>query len=339
MPKYLLLTLALTLAPGPVLGQSVDGERWFKVELLVFSHQAPSSVSEQWEATPTLQYPGASRFLVDSERVDANAEEHDGESTVDEFGRQLITITGEQTVDCYGRPLQSPQASEPETAAAEAPPVTPTPFLVLPASERTLYGKAAYMQRSGRYRTLFHETWYQPFRDENSALPIIIDRSGDTNDWPRLQGSVKFYLSRYLHIQTNLWLNTPGQYLPGTWQMPAPPFGSPSVILEDLTDCEPDPPPTTGFYASGTTASQADDPYGLAQDPNDPALDQGPQYPFRHAVLMQQKRRMRSTEVHYLDHPLLGVVVTITPVTAEELEFRARVEAGLPVENPPGPPG
>ena len=37
-----------------------------------------------------------------------------------------------------------------------------------------------------------------------------------------------------------------------------------------------------------------------------------PQYDFRHAVLVQQKRRMRSGEVHYIDHPLLGILVKVS---------------------------
>jgi hypothetical protein len=31
-------------------------------------------------------------------------------------------------------------------------------------------------------------------------------------------------------------------------------------------------------------------------------------------VLLQQRRRMRSGELHYIDHPLLGVVVRIRPL-------------------------
>jgi hypothetical protein len=36
---------------------------------------------------------------------------------------------------------------------------------------------------------------------------------------------------------------------------------------------------------------------------------------------------MRSTEVHYIDHPALGVVILITPVEEEELILRAEQEA------------
>ena len=96
------------------------------------------------------------------------------------------------------------------------------------------------MQRTGYDRTLFHETWVQPVEAEQQALPLIIDRSGDSEDWPRLQGSVKLHLSRYLHIETRLWLNTQGEYLPGEWRMPAPPFGPVSVFVEAP---EPEPAP------------------------------------------------------------------------------------------------
>ncbi len=44
-----------------------------------------------------------------------------------------------------------------------------------------------------------------------------------------------------------------------------------------------------------------------------------PVYPYRHAVLLDQTRRMRSNETHYIDHPLLGVVIKFTPITAEDL--------------------
>ena len=55
MPRYLLFFIALALAPGIAPAQSTGGERWFKVELLVFSNRFASSVSEQWEATPALE--------------------------------------------------------------------------------------------------------------------------------------------------------------------------------------------------------------------------------------------------------------------------------------------
>ena len=39
---------------------------------------------------------------------------------------------------------------------------------------------------------------------------------------------------------------------------------------------------------------------------------------------------MRSNETHYIDHPLLGVVVRFTPVSAEELAAIAAQQPPLP---------
>jgi hypothetical protein len=35
---------------------------------------------------------------------------------------------------------------------------------------------------------------------------------------------------------------------------------------------------------------------------------------------------MRSTEVHYIDHPMLGVVALITPLSDDDLEAMAAAE-------------
>ena len=45
-------------------------------------------------------------------------------------------------------------------------------------------------------------------------------------------------------------------------------------------------------------------------------------YPFERAVLVKHKRRMRGGEVHYLDHPLLGIILRVSPY-----EFEAFVPA------------
>jgi peptidoglycan-binding protein CsiV len=224
----------------------------------------------------------------------------------------------------------------------------PTPFTALPSQQREFRGKAAYMQRRGLYSTLFHQSWLQQVPEQAQSLPIVIDRSGDSGQWPRLQGSVKLYLSRYLHLETNLWLNTHGDYLPGNWQMPAPPLGPPSLVVEDLSIPEPlpgmvayqdtgaaaptaqDPVDTASPTAAGeetAPTTEAAQPEEMVEEVVEEIVEEGPVYPWRHAVLLQQKRRMRSNEVHYIDHPLLGIVIKITPVSTEELRTYAQAEA------------
>jgi hypothetical protein len=281
--------------------------RWFKVELMVFSQETQArSVEEQWSPFPELAYPEQARFLIEPALVEANLVEYGGISEIDELGRQVINLEESPTAsedipyrtDSPTGPAKGTEPGEEEESAA------PQAFVVLPAAELEFAGKTAYMQRNGPYRILFHQAWLQPLQEGQAAPSIIIDRSGDGELWPRLQGSIRLTLSRYLHLETNLWLNTAGDYLPGQWRMPPPPLAPPSLIVEGLP--EPEPAEEPYFLTPEDEAVIAGDDGAGLEEPEDA-------YPFRHAVLLSQKRRMRSEEVHYLDHPLLGAVVKVTP--------------------------
>lgn len=322
------LLLSFLWAPG-LLAQDREA-RWYRVELLVFTHEGSgAATSEAWEPLPALSYPERYRFLRHPEREAANREQWpSAESTVDERGVQTIVVPEPPAEDddrLAAEDIPEAEAPDPNSVTpaldAEAP-ARPTPWVALPASQLEFRGKAAYMQRTGRYETLFHETWLQPMFGEADSVPLIVDRSGDAENWPQLQGSVRFYLSRFLHLETDLWLNTSGTYIPGSWTMPSPPLGPRSLIVvepePELEDALPESRYDTLFGTPGES-----DPADDAEEILEP---EGPIYPWRHAVALNDKRRMRSEEVHYLDHPMLGVVVKITPVLEEELEAMAAAE-------------
>ena len=50
--------------------------------------------------------------------------------------------------------------------------------------------------------------------------------------------------------------------------------------------------------------------------------------------LLQQKRKMRSNEVHYIDHPMLGLVIKLTPLDADALMLLAQA-AGYRIKEIP----
>jgi hypothetical protein len=361
-----LACVALLLSPASF----AQGERWYRVELLVFTNEeATAATAEQWDPTPSLAYPGAMRFLVDPRQVRANLAryqaEHPGidvDNTVDEYGRQIIAPRVElispmdqaeaglgvapgpgntQATPQAGktpRPM-SPVYAEPVVAATLAPetvapvitPSLPEAYTLLGNAQQEFRGKAAYMQKLGRHRTLFHESWVQPLEVEDRSLPIVLDHSGDTGQWPQLQGSVKLYLSRYAHLETNLWLNTNGSYLPGQWHMPAPPLGPPSLVIEEPVlveelDTSVAQAPVIGEAITVENPQPAE---ALAE-----AALPGPVYPYRHAVTLQQKRRMRSGEVHYIDHPMFGIVIKLTPLSAEDLAEIAAAEFVASTQSP-----
>ncbi|WP_116364233.1 CsiV family protein [Parahaliea mediterranea] len=354
----------------PPAGMDDDSDqRWYRVELLIFSQGGSAAASqEQWDPQPPLAYPERYRFLVYPERVAQRIASHpDGESRMEANGQQVIAFAapdageqaqqgktpgatdiprrGEGEGEAAGGPASGGAAPGAEplapapTAEAPAKPQLPTPWVVRPASELEFRGKAAYMEKRGSYRVLFHQTWLQPVQGESQARDIIIDDSGSQQRYPELQGSIKLFVSRYLHISTNLWLNTDGRYLAGDWRMPAPPLAPASLAIEKPVDpaafapyaanAPAGLPATAPANAQTETSSTTapDDPAAvLASDTPDAAE---PAYPYRHAVLLQQRRRMRSTEVHYIDHPMLGVVVKLSPLSDEQLEQFGAEEAAV----------
>ena len=274
---YRYLLFATLLLPQWAQAQS---EQLYQVELLVFSRPAGAG-AEHWDAIPELAYPARSRFLSYP-------------------GEQVERPTTTSTADNTAAPVGGTVAGTSQ----------PAPFTTLAAGQRRFAGKAAAMQRSGRYRMLFHETWIQPMGSQASAMPIVLDRSGDGGPWPALQGSIKLYLSRYFYLDTNLWLNTQGEYLPGDWRMPAPPLApaSPAQQRSAVATVQP------ASLAEPADAEQVAVQFEAETRPDTDLSEEGANYPYRHAVQLKQTRRMRSGQVVYIDHPLLGVLVTITPL-------------------------
>lgn len=252
------------------------------------------------------------------------------------------TRAGDDTTAASGSGAPAEASNpEPENSAAgsdtavaaddpQAPPRLPLSHTLLPASGHEFRGKAAYMARNGGYRILFHERWWQPIPEGASPRPIILDHSGDGGSWPLLQGSVQLSRSRYLHVSTRLWLNTDGDTFPGEGAMPAPPRGPASLLTE-----QPDARALSWLLVPGILPARLD----RRLFPAPPAAEMAPDWPWRHAVTLEQQRRMRSGEVHYLDHPRLGLIIKLTPLDSETLEAadydRAwhHLTTGVPLEN------
>ena len=258
--------------------------------------------------------------------------------------------------------------------------------------ERLEFADQAQALRDRGQRILFHSAWWAPLREGDSPLPLVVDRAADpdTDSWPELQGSIHLYRSRYLHIELDLWLNTPASYLPPGWRIEPAPRPQPS-LRGATPDGQPfdlwNPPPVLnagpdtaltgaderpgnpalrgerfssadkrfsmeggrfsagdGRFSAGDGGLSADggrfsaDGAGLsiggeglpaATDTafaagalaagNEDTIATGAPWSWKHAIVHRQARRMRSNEVHYLDHPVIGVVVKVRPLSEDNL--------------------
>lgn len=139
-------------------------------------------------------------------------------------------------------------------------------------------GVVASLQRSSAYKVLVVKSWRQPGLERSRAIPVVLQGGESFGVNRRLEGSVRLVLSRYLHLETDLWL---GEYVQN-FAPPEAPVNMPDSSL---------PSDEGGIMPAVTSAFE----------------------PTR-LIRMQDNRRMRSKELHYLDHPLIGVIVKVIPL-------------------------
>jgi hypothetical protein len=215
----------------------------------------------------------------------------DQESKISEVWESNLTIEPPETFVTLGQPFPGPMPKE------YNPKYT---FKFLPKSDYRLNQEAKLLENNDDYRILMHIAWRQPGMSEATTLPIHLHKefiiTQEVNSTPPLadpdmpavnlpvptrtttqkravlDGYLKIILSRYLHADFNLVLNT---------GLPLTPEASPPI--------------TTGFQTGTETGTEI---------VNDPVII---------SYKLQETRKMRSKEIHYIDHPVIGVVMLAWP--------------------------
>ena len=157
-----------------------------------------------------------------------------------------------------------------------------TNLQIMPKSARKLNNLSNKLQNNRGYRVLFHEAWQQQITERNT--PAVIIRGGDKIGGHReLEGSIQLRVSRYLHVKTDLW------------------FTAFSVSTDSGTALAKNAWPTLPVLPEDNRQSS-----NMPAIANIPAID--------NIAIFREKRRMRSEELHYIDHPILGLLIIITPI-------------------------
>lgn len=164
---------------------------------------------------------------------------------------------------------------------------------LLDISQAQLQDAANKIKNAGRHRLLSHQVWLQKLTDKENALPIAVQAGRQVDGFYEVSGSITLYKSRYLHLESNLWrslfTNNPDEAANITL-----PFIDPSL--------------------NALAAEQEDKDHVSDQQAESHELELPEQQPLVKIVSsLQHKRRMRSKEVHFLDHPLFGVIIQLTP--------------------------
>lgn len=197
-------------------------------------------------------------------------------------------------------------------------------FVKLPRDERNLNESSRALDRQGQYNVVFHEAW-RFSADKLEQDPWVIIKAGKQYlDRFEIEGSLRFYKSRFLHFQSDLWLLEFDQQSDSANMIELPEFPvreqpslSDSYVIADIQFNEER---IEDFFIN---LPDNDFPKTLPMDSSAlPAMEQvqpPKQYPIKSLWTFDQSKRLEEQQSYYIDHPKMGVLVTIIPYEPEVL--------------------
>ena len=271
-----LATILICTLANPTQAQGF--ERWFQVELTIFSNESsPDRERENWQpGTQELAWPEnmvrlihpVELLMLESFTTETDNEANSAGSNTDSDTAANPDLS--RLRDTGPFPLR-------ESGGFRFPDLQREAFIALPASLSDFRQTNQALERSPQYRILYHGLWRQPVGDVGTARPMLIAGGSEFPPHRELQGSValEFNANRdRVVLFAELWFTEfGGDGGDGdiAWKLPGLP--------EELT--------------GNDTLADA------------PAI--------RRIYTLRQQRELRSGEFHYLDHPAFGVVAQIRP--------------------------
>lgn len=192
-------------------------------------------------------------------------------------------------------------------------------FSLKPQSSYQLNNYSQALEKKEDYKVLYHKAWTQQMQAAADSPAIIITGGDFRGDHKELEGYIKIHIARYLHLTTNLWLTTNNK------------LTSDGGLMKDSTQVGSTIATTTQWPKVPARPSEALTPASTPTDGQVKAIDTQavptlgyesiadtkaivPVTPIAPIATLQQRRRMRSKELHYIDHPLMGLLILITPI-------------------------
>jgi hypothetical protein len=365
--KTYLFTLAAAVASDSVLAQEnlqaiplVPPENWYQVEIILFT-QPDNTSGEIPPLDYHLKYPDNLLALIDA---DARAHQYTLSQIENAllFDPEAITILPKTLIWIPIAEVEDPvitlNASDKdaiilisETAATvvdKGPPPElyipeyEEPFIILDANMRDLNDSARALDRR-KYNVVFHQAWRFEAETDGEDPWIHISAGKRLDDRSEIEGSLRFYRSRFLHVETDLWrlkfanqdslvdaLTVKLPDLPNfelgaeispqkQWQISV----SPEYVMDlnpksDMVDID-----GIGYTVEAVDLHQVEEEQDIM------AINQ---YPILEVWPIKQSKRIEENSIYYLDHPELGVMLTIKPYEPEPLNPQAIDETEEAIE-------
>ena len=236
--------------------------------------------------------------------------------------------------------FDTPVGLNPEQTTRSRTLISHTPFSsgqvqLLPAHQGELNSRARSLSNSSQYKLISHLTWMVKLKDQVNEV-FQIPTVTDTERLRELEGYIRVRKGRYLHVKPDLLLTEWEEAEPDVFDEVFGDVAKPvwrtsrsATLSSNITE---------SGQASAETVSSAE-PINTSKPEFDPIQPEEQASPLRklgfkpkYFYKLDKTRRMRSNEVHYLDHPVLGMLVNIQRVEVEIIPEVKEEPEPLPAE-------
>jgi hypothetical protein len=210
---------------------------------------------------------------------------------------------------------------------ADFKPVFEAPFRTLNKSDRDLNDTVRALNRRN-YQVQFHQAWRFEATSKQQSQWVLLKAGENRAERYAIEGALRFYKSRFLHFETDLWkliFSDDGQAEVVLPEIPKRPMTSEEAVLVSAMQF------SNRYLALSSKALRepslfqgALNSYNLRSitplfnakqliSTNDNLELKNTGYPIEAIWPIKQSKRIQEEEVYYIDHPQMGALVSIKP--------------------------
>ncbi|MCF6353765.1 MAG: peptidoglycan binding protein CsiV [Candidatus Polarisedimenticolaceae bacterium] len=305
---WLALLLCCTLPATPSLAKKA--QPWYEVEIIIFTRDVqPDSLGEMWPSNPGTPDFGRARPLQADPADKIQPIGTTIKGGIDDLNSDTNLNLPTVSADENNTAAESHELIEALPTPGELPALTgPKPYALLPEEELRLKREFSRLQRSPGLHPEIHLAWRQPVSSQKKAPLLYLQ-----TPYAAEQDKTEVEKERVAELATGMGIFN-GSGLVTTAEPPDL-EGTIRISVSRYLHVELDLLRRIRAAASYSSYEQSFEGGFTAQAQ--------PYNRYR----MQAHRRMRSGELHYIDHPLMGVLIKITPyelpIPAEPVEPEA----------------
>jgi hypothetical protein len=251
-----------------------SAENWYQVEIIAFQYVEPEGEPELWASHPGEPEWHRGMFLFSSE---AESRAHFGTEHVKEAEEEIAVVEEEPTHEpgfvSVGE-LVGANAKE-QTPAKKA--ITEAPFVHLSSRNYTMQGVEKIINENPNYEILTHVAWRQPGLTGREVESVRIFGGNELGEGP--DNHPLWKMEGLVTFKKSRFLHIDAD-----------------VVLRE---------PGSGSSGSFESAQEL----GLLNGSGNRVY----RAPNLTTYRMQQSQRVRTDKLYYYDHPLMGMIVKVTP--------------------------